>query len=258
MNWNTLVRIYRRPGIYIMNALLAPIEWLITNCSRDGRKTFFEADAFSWTRAIEAGTPEIRRELDQLLLKRMEIPAFRDVSENQKYLAPPEQWQTYFLYMYGRPVPENCVRCPNTNRLLKVIPGMKTAMFSILAPQTHIREHYGLYKGVLRYHLGLIVPEPASACRIRVGPDTRSWAEGRSLIFDDRYAHEAWNEASGHRTVLFVDFVRPLPWPLSLFNRAVIRIIAMSSMVTTAINRARSIAQHPRDGMKSNVEGEAP
>ncbi len=145
--------------------------------------------------------------------------------------------------MYGNPVPENCVRCPNTNRLLKSIPGMKTAMFSILAPDTHIREHFGLYKGVLRYHLGLIVPQPASLCRIRVGPDTRSWAEGRSLIFDDRYPHEVWNDARSHRTVLFVDFVRPLPWPLSLINRGVIWILSMSSFVSTAVNRARDIAQ---------------
>jgi beta-hydroxylase len=102
-----------------------------------------------------------------------------------------------------------------------------------------------MYKGVLRYHLGLIVPQPPSSCRIRVGPDTRCWAEGRSLIFDDRYPHEAWNEASSHRTVLFVDFVRPLPWPLSLVNRAVIRIISMASFVTAGVNRAREAAQRP-------------
>jgi beta-hydroxylase len=246
MNWNLLVRIYRRPGIYLANGVLAPIEWLITRCSRDGRRTFFDAEAFAWTRAIEAGAPEIRKELDQLMLKREQIPNFRDVSENQKYLAPAEQWQTYFLYLYGKPVEENCARCPNTNRLLRGIPGMKTAMFSILAPGTHIREHYGIYKGVLRYHLGLIVPEPASQCRIRVASEVRSWAEGRSLIFDDRYPHEVWNDASTHRTVLFVDFVRPLPWPLDLVNRVVIWGISMTSFVTTAVNRARELARAVR------------
>lgn len=245
MSWKILVRIYRRPGIYIANGLLAPVEWLITRCTRDGRRTFFDANPFPWTRTVEAGAAEIRRELDQLLLKREEIPTFSDVSENQKYLAPAAQWQTFFLYLYGKPVKENCTRCPNTNRLLQSIPGMKTAMFSILAPGTHIREHYGVYKGVLRYHLGLIVPEPASACRIRVGPDVRSWAEGRSLIFDDRHAHEVWNDASTHRTVLFVDFVRPLPWPLSMVNRGVISIISMTSFVTTAVGRARDIARRP-------------
>ena len=53
---------------------------------------------------------------------------------------------------------ENCARCPETVRVLKSIPGMKSAMFSILAPRKHIPEHRGMYKGVLRYHLGLIVP----------------------------------------------------------------------------------------------------
>jgi aspartyl/asparaginyl beta-hydroxylase (cupin superfamily) len=247
MKWNPLARIYRRPGIHFMNLLLAPIEWLITRFSRDGRRTFFDSDSFEWTRAIEAGAAEIRRELDLLMSKREEIPAFADVSENQKYLTAPEHWQTFFLYMYGRPVPENCVRCPDTDRLLKSIPGMKTAMFSILAPGTHIREHFGLYKGVLRFHLGLIVPQPASLCRIRVGPDTRSWAEGRSLIFDDRHPHEVWNDAPSHRTVLFVDFERPLAWPLSLMNRTVLRILSISTVVADAVNRARHIAQRRGD-----------
>ena len=33
-----------------------------------------------------------------------------------------------------------------------------TAYFSILEPGTKIKPHNGVYKGVLRYHLGLIVP----------------------------------------------------------------------------------------------------
>ncbi len=243
MNSNTLVKVFRQPGTHMMSGLVASIEWLITKFSRDGRRTFFEPDAFPWTRAIKAGTAEVRRELDQLMLRRQQIPTFTELSEKQKYLAPPEQWHTFFLYLYGKPVRENCARCPNTIQLLKGIPGMKTAMFSILAPNTHIREHAGLYKGVLRYHLAVIVPEPASSCRIRVGADKRSWTEGRSLIFDDRHPHEVWNDSGSHRTVLFVDFVRPLPWPLSLVNRAVLRIFSMSAFMKDALNRARRFAQ---------------
>jgi len=120
---------------------------------------------------------------------------------------------------------------------------MKTAMFSILAPGTHISEHCGIYKGVLRLHLGLIVPKPESLCRIRVGSDVRSWAEGRSLIFDDRYPHEVWNDSSAHRTVLFVDFVRPLPWPLDLINRVAIWGMSMTSFVTSVVNLASHFAR---------------
>ncbi len=48
--------------------------------------------------------------------------------------------------------------CPRTAALMREIPGMTTAMFSILSPRKHILDHRGPYKGVLRYHLGLIVP----------------------------------------------------------------------------------------------------
>jgi aspartyl/asparaginyl beta-hydroxylase (cupin superfamily) len=37
---------------------------------------------------------------------------------------------------------------------------MKTAFFSILAPGKHLPAHRGPYKGVMRYHLGLLIPEP--------------------------------------------------------------------------------------------------
>jgi aspartyl/asparaginyl beta-hydroxylase (cupin superfamily) len=222
---------------------LAPIEWLITHSSRDGNRTFFEPEGFPWIREIEAGAPEIRQELDALLVRRGDIPNIQDLLDNPKYLTKDGDWKAYFLYAYGRCVEENCARCPNTVRLLRKIPGMKTAMFSILAPGKHIPQHWGPYKGVLRYHLGLIVPKPESLCRIRVGSDVRSWAEGRSLVFDDRHPHEVWNDSNVSRTVLFVDFVRPLPWPLDWINRAVIQIISMTSFVTEAVKRARDAAR---------------
>ena len=97
---------------------------------------------------------------------------------------------------------------------------MTTAMFSILSPRKHILDHRGPYKGVLRYHLGLIVPEDAEACRIRVGEDIRHWEEGESMIFDDTFNHEVWNDTDETRVVLFVDVLRPLPSPESQINRA--------------------------------------
>ncbi len=98
---------------------------------------------------------------------------------------------------------------------MREIPGMTTAMFSILSPRKHILDHRGPYKGVLRYHLGLIVPREAERCRIRVGEDIRHWEEGKSLIFDDTFNHEVWNDTDETRVVLFVDVLRPLPSPWS-------------------------------------------
>ena len=65
---------------------------------------------------------------------------------------------------------------PETVRLLHRIPGMKSAMFSILAPRKYIAPHRGPYKGVLRYHLGLIIPGPEGSRGIRVGNDVMKYA----------------------------------------------------------------------------------
>lgn len=189
---------------------------------RDGDKTFFEPEEFPWVRSIEAEWKIIRRELDALMARREEIPNFQDVSKAQKALTEGDQWKTFFFYSFGNKNKENCARCPETVRLLHLIPGMKTGMFSILAPRKHIPPHRGPFKGVLRYHLGLIIPRPEGSCRIRVGNSVRSWKEGKSMIFDDSNEHEVWNDSDCYRVVLFVDFVRATIFPLSIVNRSII------------------------------------
>ena len=116
------------------------------------------------------------------------------------------------------------MRCPKTAALLDSIPGMSTAMFSILTPGTRIAPHRGPFKGVLRYHLGLVVPPDPEHCAIRVAEETRSWQEGRGLVFDDTNEHEAWNETADPRVVLFVDFIKPLRFPASALNRLLLRL----------------------------------
>ena len=100
-------------------------------------------------------------------------------SKEQKVLTQDDGWKTFFFYAYGMKAVWNCRRCPETTKLLQQIPGMKTAFFSILAPGKHLPPHTGPYKGVLRLHLGLLIPEPAEMCAIRVGSQIRHWQEGR-------------------------------------------------------------------------------
>ena len=49
------------------------------------------------------------------------------------------------------------------------------------------------------------------------------WEEGRALIFDDTFEHEARNESGHTRVVLFIDFERPLKFPARFVNRALLR-----------------------------------
>jgi ornithine lipid ester-linked acyl 2-hydroxylase len=221
----------RETSVAALKGLLAGLDRLYARSSKVGDPAFFEPSDFPWTRTLEEGWPAMRSELDQVLLHREHLPNFQDLSPEQSGLTQDDRWKTYFFTAYGIRAKGNCERCPETARLLRAIPGMTTAFFSILAPGKRLPPHRGPYKGVLRYHLGLKIPEPRDACGIRVGDEVRHWEEGKSLVFDDTYEHEAWNETGEDRAVLFVDFVRPLRFPASAINAGLIKAIGLSPFV---------------------------
>ena len=108
-------------------------------------------------------------------------------------------WKTYFFYGYGFRSDANCARCPETTRLIEAIPGMETAMFSILAPGSASRRTTGRTRACCATTWDWSCPTgPVERVGIRVGDETRGWSEGGSLVFDDTYEHEAWNETDGH------------------------------------------------------------
>ena len=199
-----------------------------------GDHEFFAAESFPWCREIEANWKELRAELDTVMQFRDELPDFQEISPDQKHISTVNKWKTFFFFAYGLRSEENLARCPATARLLERVPGAKTAFFSILSGGVHIPEHCGPYKGVIRYHLGLIVPEEKEACRIRVGGTTAHWEEGKSLFFDDTFPHEVWNDTDAIRVVLFMDVLRPLPFPVAMLNRFIIKIIAASPFIRDA------------------------
>lgn len=217
--------------------ILEPVERWIGRRSPVGDTPFYDAGQFPWLAGLEAHWREIRAELEAVLAHRDAIPAFQDISVDQVDLSDDDRWKTYFLFGYGFEVAEHTAECPRTAELVRAVPGMKTAMFSILAPGKHIPHHRGPYKGVLRVHLGLIVPEPAERCRIRVGDEVRHWTEGESLILDDTYDHEVWNDTGGERVVLFLDVVRPLTGVAQRINTALLWLIAHSPLIADARRR---------------------
>jgi aspartyl/asparaginyl beta-hydroxylase (cupin superfamily) len=220
--------------IAVGERVLAPIERFIGKRSLVGDATFFPNDRFPWIERVEANWETIRQELQGVLADHEALPNFQDISKDQIEITDDDNWKTYFLYGYGFKAPLGIQTCPKTAALMEQVPGMTTAMFSILSPRKHILDHRGPYKGVLRYHLGLIVPEQAEQCRIRVGEDIRHWVQGKSLIFDDTFNHEVWNDTDETRVVLFVDVLRPLPPPWSTLNKLIVKAIGYSPFVLDA------------------------
>jgi len=205
--------------------------------SKHGNPPIYDKETFPWVKNIEDNWEKIRKELDEVMERREDLPSFHEIMPEVETITTDNNWKTFFLAGYGLESDENAKRCPETVRLLKQIPGMKTAFFSILSPNKHIPAHKGPFNGVLRYHLGLKVPEPKEKCRIRIDKEITHWDEGDSIIFDDTYNHEVWNDTSGFRAVLFVDFVRPVKFPFNLFNKLVVSAAAFAPFIKEAENK---------------------
>ena len=200
---------------------------LLIKLTRRGRTSVFPAREFPWTAELAANWQVMRRELERVLVDDAKIPRFRQVHELYTSVEP---WKTYFLWGYGFRVDRNCAQCPETARLIEKVPEMTSAMFSILPPGTKIPPHVGIYNGVLRYHLGLFVPEP-ERCAITIAGRVIHWREGEDFVFDNLYEHDAKNEGERPRVVLFLDFVRPLPMGLAALNRWVVKRIAKTRTI---------------------------
>lgn len=215
-------------------ALLNATDRIIGFGSAVGTEAFLDPHSFEWVSRLETDWRRIRAEVDVLLQNPDDIPSLQDIAPDQRVLTTDDRWKTFFLYGFGHRIAPNCERCPETAQLIAPIPGLSTAFFSVLLGGKTIPEHRGLYRGFLRYHLGLVIPDPPDACGIRVGGQVRHWEEGKSLLFDDTYLHEAWNHTDRPRVVLFMDVVRPMRPPVAWLNRALIAALQRSPYVREA------------------------
>lgn len=215
-------------------SLLHALDRFLGRHSLIGDGPFFEASDFACVETLEDNWQVIRAELDQLLKHPERIPAFHQISPDQKRISKGDHWKTYMLRGFGHPMPRNCERCPETAKILDSIPKLQNAWFSILAPGYHIPPHRGVTKGLLRVHLALLVPQQSEQCRIRVGHEVRSWDEGQCMVFDDTFDHEVWNETDERRVVLFLDIERPLTLAGRIVNKTILNLIQMTAYVKDA------------------------
>jgi hypothetical protein len=181
------------------------------------QRQFFEREEFDWVPGLEAAAPAIREELLALL---EDDTGFAPYVENEpdrphrefQGLNENPSWSALYLWRDARPVEENARRCPQTMAALEKVPmsgiGGRTpsVLFSRLEPGAHIPPHSGMLNCRLIGHLPLIVP---AGCWLRVGNETRQWQQGKVMIFDDSFEHEAKNPTGELRIILLFDIWRP-------------------------------------------------
>lgn len=118
-------------------------------------------------------------------------------------------WRLIMLRFYNKEFTHVQSHFPKT---MKYLPDrVRIAMFSILLPHHRIAPHVGPFRGSMRYHLGLQIPKDSSNCFIDIDHTRYHWKEGESLLFDDTYVHQVYNNTSERRIILFLDVQRTTP-----------------------------------------------
>jgi ornithine lipid ester-linked acyl 2-hydroxylase len=185
---------------------------------------------------LEAHHPEVQRECLALLDIKDRLTDVRSLgagyTDGGIHLA---KWKA-FMFKSGDFIEENCRLAPKTTELIRRIPGVYTAFFSVLDPHQEITPHWGYYKGFLRYHLGVKIPHDNvnGECWLRVNSDRAQnaqqdkalivngekyyWKNGEGIIFDDNYLHDAANESDEVRVVLWLDLRRKMPFYVAPLN----------------------------------------
>lgn len=188
---------------------------------------------------LEAAWPEIRAEYDAVVGAGIH-PLPMDLLAGHEFGAD-GAWDAFVLCHNGGWVDLNVDRFPATVAVLRRLPGLRAALFSVLTAGSRIPPHRGANNGVLRVHLGVVVPGPLGSCVLEVGPCRVSWEERRAFAFDDTFVHAAHNDAAGDRVVLMLELDRPLPDGAARLNRFVQRSFSLHPQVRGGPGRIREV-----------------
>ncbi|XP_055319575.1 aspartyl/asparaginyl beta-hydroxylase isoform X7 [Sitodiplosis mosellana] len=184
---------YQR-SLYNVNHLKAKPFWTL---AETGYKHEF--------RTLEQNWEKIRDEGLSLLSK---DGFFTDEAEN---LRDTGIWKQFEMFARGKRNAENCKRTPFTCKVIETFPAARfckrgQVKFSVMHPNTHVWPHCGPTNCRLRAHLGLKTTDKTS---IRVATETRTWNEGKFMVFDDSFEHEVWHNGTTYRLILIVDVWHP-------------------------------------------------
>jgi hypothetical protein len=180
------------------------------------QRQFYERHEFEWLAAVEAAVPAMQAELQSILSEDGDFaPYVRSSSDRPlpaNLLRDDPRWGAFYFWQNGKRIAENAARAPITVKIIELAPiplieqRSPMALYSLLKPGTHIAPHHGLFNTRLICHIPLITPRN---CALRVGNETREWEEGKALIFDDSFEHEAWNRSDSTRVILLFEIWRP-------------------------------------------------
>jgi len=227
-------RPFRRKSLFQIGKDLRPrIDRIVMRGSLLPDQAILDTSGMAWVAMLERNWERMRDE--DVRIRAQDIPSLGDLSPDHGRIAADRRWRSFFLEGYGYRRAENCAQAPATAALLSQVPGLVTAVFSVLEAGCHIPRHRGMTKAMLTYHLALKVPRQREQCRMQVeGADqlhTLPWEEGRSLLFDDTYNHQVWNDTDEDRYILLLQVRRPCRGVAKLLGDVFLFAVARSRFV---------------------------
>jgi len=130
-----------------------------------------------------------------------------------------------FFRWYGMNI-NTSVNVPAFHQPWKYI---QTIGVSIFNRRVATSKHFGYLRATLRVLYNLNDMKDDSAY-ITVGNTTSSWRENKLFIFDDTLLHLSANETDQPRYCMFVDIIRPSPFPAVMLG-----VVAMTRILTKSI-----------------------
>lgn len=161
-------------------------------------------DLLPIVRGLEALQPTFKAEIHRAI-ESSKLPNYAHYKVNQ------DTWKALYLFRNGAPVAESENLVPATFRFMKETIGdwlcpLLEMHYSILAPGAIIPPHCDFWNFTINLHLAVDIPEN---CGIRVANIERTWTEGKCLLFDYSYLHDAWNRSQQRRICLLMDLWNP-------------------------------------------------
>ena len=210
-------------GLLILLIIL--VVWVLGTDNLTDKSPWIDTDSYPAINKVYQKRSDIRTELNSLIEQDIwtvwrneyeKTPIFTKMtredilkkinSGNNNVNTDTKSWKLYGLYLQGQPIDDNLKRCPQTAKILKEVPGLINAGFSVLEPKSKTELHRDYDKSFYRAHIPLKIPE--GDCALQVNGYTRRWADSEFFIFDDPLEHEAWNNTNEIRIILIVDIAR--------------------------------------------------
>ncbi|GHB28121.1 MULTISPECIES: aspartyl/asparaginyl beta-hydroxylase domain-containing protein [Streptomyces] len=134
-------------------------------------------------------------------------------SDYEHYLTRQDDWQSLYIYQDGQLKPESVELAPTAYSVIRdvavadgLICPLLESHFSTLLPRSRIAPHSDLWNFSINLHFAVDIPDD---CDITVAGETRTWEEGRCLLFDYSFEHHAENRGERPRTCLLADLWHP-------------------------------------------------